>query len=172
MIEEKNEVIIESFKHNGELHRIWKNAVIHSIDDEKIIAVIERARVLEHGGREWVTREPAVLYFYFKKWYNVMAMLRGDNIYYYCNIASPIHVEGKKIQYIDYDLDLKTFPNRTFRILDENEFYCHRYAMKYGEKIEKIIWDSLKELKEVFLKGIVPFNDECIHKIYRNFKKG
>ncbi len=172
MVKIGDKITIESFKHNGELHRIWKNAIVYSLDEEKIIVIIEKGKVKEQNGREWITKEPAVLSFYFKKWYNVMAMLREDGIYYYCNVASPVNVVNKKLQYIDYDLDLKTYPNNTYRVLDCNEFYCHRYAMNYGETIENIVMSSLDELIFLFKKRRGPFSDDNIDNIYYDFKRG
>lgn len=36
-----------------------------------------------------VTREPAIVYFHKKYWFNVIAMIREKGVSYYCNLASP-----------------------------------------------------------------------------------
>ena len=45
--------------------------------------------VTESDGRRWVTREPAIVYFHKKYWFNIIAMIRDNGISYYCNMASP-----------------------------------------------------------------------------------
>ena len=85
--------------------------------------------VTESDGRTWVTREPAICYFHAKQWFNVIGMLREDGIYYYCNISSPFALDDEAIKYIDYDLDVKVFPDMTYHILDEDEYADHKKAM-------------------------------------------
>lgn len=152
-----DKVIIQSFKHNGILHRTWKYATIADIDDEKIVVITEKSRVIEGAGREWVTREPAILYFYFNRWFNTIAMLREDGVYHYTNIASPVLVEGMYLKYIDYDIDVKTYPSGNYKILDMGEYYCHKNAMEYGNDIEEIIFKSLDEVIYRFENKQEPF---------------
>ena len=46
-------------------------------------------------------------------------MIRHSGIYYYCNLASPTIYDGEAIKNIDYDLDVKLYPDRTYQVLDE-----------------------------------------------------
>ena len=46
-------------------------------------------------------------------------MIRGNDIYYYCNIASPSLIDNNIIKYIDYDLELKLLPDQQIIGLDE-----------------------------------------------------
>ena len=66
-----------------------------------------------------------------KKWYNVICMIRKTGVYYYCNIASPTLYDGEALKYIDYDLDLKVFPDGNYRVLDEEEYRQHEKQMNY-----------------------------------------
>src|SRR5690625_3243588 len=112
-------VKIYSYKHNGQLHRTWHESLILKASSTRIIGANDRTRVLESDGRTWVTRERAICFFYTKYWFNIIAMLRTDGIHYYCNISSPFVYESGAIKYIDYDLDIKVFPDMTFTLLDE-----------------------------------------------------
>ena len=114
-------VEIHSYKHNGNIHRIWHETTILDASDQVLIGANNKTLVMESDGRTWYTREPAVCYYYTEYWFNVLCMLRKDGVYFYCNISSPFVYDQKAIKYIDYDLDVKVFPDFTYKILDEDE---------------------------------------------------
>ena len=93
-----------------------------------------------------IQREPAICYFPKKKWYNVICMIRKTGVYYYCNIASPTLYDGEALKYIDYDLDLKVFPDGNYRILDEEEYKQHAKQMNYSKELDKILKKTVKYL--------------------------
>lgn len=167
----KNDVVkIMSFKHNGSIHRVWESAHVIEADEEKIVVCTTKARVEEATKRVWYTKEPAILYFFYKEWYNVIAMLRTDGVYYYTNISSPCVVDNGYIKYIDYDLDLKTFRNGKYKIMDVNEFYCHKYSMSYSSKLEGIVMEALDHVVDLYKKEVFPFSDEIALNYYEKFK--
>ena len=49
-------------------------------------------------------------------------MFREDGIYYYCNLSSPFVCDEEALKYIDYDLDIKVYPNGKYHLLDEDEY--------------------------------------------------
>ncbi len=161
---------IMSFKHNGSIHRVWEDAHVIEIDDEKIVVCTKKSRVEEATKRVWYTQEPAILYFFYEEWYNVIAMLRKDGVYYYTNISSPCVIDNGAIKYIDYDLDLKTFRNGKYKIMDVNEFYCHKYSMSYSKKLENIAMDTLEHVIDLYKKNDFPFSDEIALNYYEKYK--
>lgn len=164
-------VQIHSYKHNGKIHRAWKEVAIIDIKDDYIIAANNRTQVIEADGRNWLTREPAICYFSNKHWFNVIGMLRDDGIYYYCNLCSPYLYEEGAIKYIDYDLDVKVFPNFNYRILDKDEYEKHRKRMKYPEKIEKIIANELRLLIQFIENKKGPFAPGFVEHWYNFYMK-
>ena len=137
---------IHGYKHNGKIHRAWDEAVLLEIHDEYLIFGNEKTKVTESDGRTWRTKEPAVLYFFYKKWYNIIGQFKKNGIYYYCNIASPFIMEENTIKYIDYDLDLRVFPDGSFKVLDRGEYKYHKKLMNYPEEIDKILKQELTNL--------------------------
>ena len=117
---------IQCYKHNKKIHRCWVEAVVLDISDDYMICGNNRSLVIESDGRTRKTREPAVMYFFKNKWFNIIAQLKKGGIYYYCNIASPFIIEENTVKYIDYDLDLRIFPNGEYKILDQLEYQYHR----------------------------------------------
>lgn len=163
------EVFIQSYKHNGSLHRTWCKGFVLEANDDRYIAVTNKAWVIEADGRKWLTREPAVCFFWEHRWYNVIAMIRKAGIYYYCNLASPSLYDGEAIKNIDYDLDIKLYPDLSYQILDENEYNMHANIMHYPRNVMKIVEDSVSELIEEMDKGTDPFNQECIEYYYNKY---
>lgn len=102
-------ITIQSYKHDGSLHRTWRDTMVLKTTENAIIGVNDHTLVTESDGRRWVTREPAIVYFHKKYWFNIIAMIRDNGISYYCNMASPYYLDEEALKYIDYDLDVKIF---------------------------------------------------------------
>lgn len=119
-LKEMDSVYIQSFKHDGSLHRTWAKGTILEHTEKRTVLITNKTVVTEADGRTWITREPAICFFYPDKWYNVISMIRKTGVHYYCNIASPSLYDGEAIKNIDYDLDVKVMPNGTYHILDED----------------------------------------------------
>ncbi|MBQ9047688.1 MAG: DUF402 domain-containing protein [Solobacterium sp.] len=166
-----SEVYIQSFKHDGSLHRTWCKGFVVEADEEHYVAVTNKAWVIEADGRRWMTREPAVCFFYTKKWFNVIAMIRKTGIYYYCNLATPSLYDGEAIKNIDYDLDVKLYPDWSYQILDENEYEMHARIMQYPERIRNVIRDQMDRLLSLMEAEKDPFNDKCIEHYYAQYRR-
>lgn len=139
-------VQIHSYKHNGRIHRVWQETMVLKSTPKIMIGANDRTLVTESDGRTWLTREPSITYFHTELWFNIICMLREDGVYYYCNISSPYVFDHESIKYIDYDLDVKVFPDMTYTILDEDEYEQHRQEMNYPEVIDKILKANIKKL--------------------------
>ncbi len=164
---------IHSYKHDGSIHRSWDEAVLLEIHNDYLIFGNDRTVVQESDGRTWKTKEPAVLYFYRKKWFNIISQNKNDGIYYYCNLASPFIIEDGTIKYIDYDLDLRVFPDGSYKVLDKSEYKFHKEKMHYSAEIDQILQSELKELILMVKKKEEAFNLATINKyfeIYKNVK--
>ncbi len=104
-------VTIKSYKHDGSLHRTWRDTMVLKTSECSLIGLNDHTLVTESDGRRWVTREPAIVYFHQKYWFNIIAMIREKGVSYYCNLASPYVLDDEALKYIDYDLDVKVFPD-------------------------------------------------------------
>ena len=162
---------IHGYKHDGNIHRIWDEAVLIEIHDDYLVFGNERTKVTESDGRVWKTKEPAVLFFYYNNWYNIIRQYKKDGIYYYCNIASPFIIEEDTIKYIDYDLDLRVFPDGSFKVLDRGEYKYHKKLMNYPETIDKILKSELSNLIDIVRKKAIPFDDVALDEQLEEYKK-
>ena len=164
-------VEIHSYKHNSKIHRIWQETTILDVSDEVIIGAKNKTLVMEADGRTWYTREPAVCYFYSQYWFNVLCMLRKDGVYFYCNLSSPFIYDQETIKYIDYDLDVKVFPDLSYKILDEDEYRKHIDEMGYSVEVQEIINQQLAILIDMIQTRRGPFAKgfaEYWYYVYRN----
>jgi protein associated with RNAse G/E len=162
---------IQCYKHNGKIHRAWDEAIVLDVKDDYIVLADENVLITKEDGRVWHTKGSAILFFYRKRWFNIIAQIKDDGTFYYCNIASPFIIENHILKYIDYDLDLRVFSDGAFKILDRNEYNYHKKLMNYPKEINFIIKEELSSLIEMKKSGVFPFNKESIEYYRDLFKK-
>ena len=160
---------IHCYKHNGKIHRTWDEAIVLEISDDYIICGNNKTKVTENDGRTHRTKEPAILFFYKNKWYNIIAQFKEFGLFYYCNIASPYIIDGKIIKYIDYDLDLRVFPDGGYRILDRNEYKYHKRIMNYSDELDFILNTELENLIKMKNNNEGPVNKEKLDNYYLQY---
>lgn len=159
MPKEGDYIAIKSYKHNGSLHRVWRDTMVVKTEQNILIGVNDHTLITESDGRKWISREPAIVYFHTKYWFNVIVMLRPDGIAYYSNLASPFILDREALKYIDYDLDIKVFPDGERRLLDVDEYAMNKERWHYDKKIDTILrYSSLELLKWIDTKT-GPFAD-------------
>ncbi len=162
---------IECYKHNGYLDRTSDEATVVYVDDDKLVVANDHTKLTEHNGNSHCTNEPAILFFYKKYWFNIIGQLKSSGLFYYCNIATPYIIDGGSIKYIDYDLDLRVYPDGGFKILDRNEYRYHKKIMKYGNDLDTIIQKSLSELIDMKKQKIGPFEENIVLHYYQEYQK-
>lgn len=169
-----DELQIQCYKHNKKVHRAWSEAVVLDVKKDYIVFGNNKTLVTESEGTTWKTKEPAVLYFFKDRWYNIIAQMKKDGIYYYCNIATPFIIEENTIKYIDYDLDLRVFPKGEYKVLDKLEYEYHKNKMNYSEDLDVVINSALRDLIEEYKSGALMFskeNNEQYLELYTSIKK-
>ena len=162
---------IHCYKHNGELYKTWDKALILDIKKDYIVLGNDNVLVTKSDGRVWRTKEPAIMFFYKDRWFNIIAQLKENGLFYYCNIASPYIMDNRILKYIDYDLDLRIFPDGAFKILDRNEYNYHKKLMNYPKEINFIIKSELSSLIEKKKNNEHPFDKELIENYFKIFLK-
>ncbi len=165
---------IHCYKHNGKIHRTWNEATILDVTDDFIVCGNYKTKVTESNGTTHKTKEPAIMYYFKDKWYNVIAQMKKEGVSYYCNIATPFIIEEGTVKYIDYDLDLRIYPTGEYKILDKLEYQYHKKIMNYSDDLDKAIKNGLEELIDLYKSGSIIFNEEAnknYEKLYESIKK-
>lgn len=160
---------IQCYKHNGNVHRSWDEAILLDEKENYLVFANSKTIVTKAEGVTWKTKEPAIMYFFKDKWFNIIAQLKKDGIYYYCNIASPFLIEENTIKYIDYDLDLRIFPTGQYKILDRMEYNYHKKLMRYSDDLNVVICESLNELIKDYESGVSMFSKDVNYNYYKKY---
>ena len=160
---------IHCYKHNGHLHRQWDEAVLLDVKDDYMVFGNNKTVVIDSDGVVWNTREPAIMFFFKDRWFNIIGQIKDYGVYFYCNIATPFLIDDKVIKYIDYDLDLRVFPDGTFKILDKGEYNYHKDKLRYSDKLDKILKSELNLLIEMCKKKEGPFKNSRVIEYYQKY---
>lgn len=168
---EGSKVKIQSYKHDGSIHRVWSETTILKGTNHVVIGGNNRTLVTESDGRTWITREPAIVYFHSEYWFNVICMFREDGVYYYCNLSSPFVHDQEALKYIDYDLDIKVYPDGNYHLLDEDEYKLHKERMKYSADIDLILRRNVDILQSWIEQKKGPFAPDFINVWHQRFNR-
>lgn len=162
---------IQCYKHDGTVHRAWEEAIVLDVQKDYIVFANKRILVTRSEGICWRTKEPAIMYYFKNKWYNVIAQMKKEGFSYYCNIATPYIIEEGTLKYIDYDLDLRIYPTGEYKVLDKLEYQYHKKLMNYSDDLDKVIRNGLDELINLYKSGSIIFNSERNYQYYREFEE-
>lgn len=170
-LEKGDKLQIQCYKHNGKPHRFWSEAVLLDIKKDYMVFANDRTLVIKAEGSSWRTKEPAILYFFKDKWFNIIAQFKKDGITYKCNIATPFIIEDNTIKCIDYELDVRIFSNGSFKILDRNEYQYNKKKMNYSKELDMVLQYSLSELIEMYKRKGIMFDEKSNLKYVEEYKK-
>ncbi len=160
---------IQSYKHDGSLHRCWERNFLLEDNEEYFITASKRTRVIEYDGRRWYSKEPAVAFFSKKYWFNVIAMLKDDGVIFYVNLASPTLMAEEMLRYIDYDLDFKLFPDGRVITLDEGEHARYTKRYQYSPELQLVIQKAKTRVLSMLKNHTYPFDTQLVDDYYAKF---
>ncbi len=162
-------LLIHCYKHNGVLHQVSEDAIVLENTEERLVCANDKSKITEHDGKSYRTNEVAILIFYKKRWFNIIAQLKPQGLFYYCNLASPYLIDNHIIKYIDYDLDLRVFPDGGYHVLDRGEYRHHKKTMHYSDELDQIINSELHDLIALVKAKQEPFQKEKINDYYQKY---
>lgn len=139
--------------------------------ENSLIGCNDHTLVIEDDGRRWMTREPALVYFHKHYWFNIVAMIRDNGVSYYCNLASPYVLDREALKYIDYDLDVKVFPDGEKRLLDVDEYEVFSKRWRYSKDIDKILKANVLILVDWINNRKGPFSKEYVDIWYSRYRE-
>jgi len=171
--------LIKSFKHDGQLHRMWlenwlvPEALLHPdhLREGMLVLINSQTKIQEADGKEWTSRIPGVSFFVPKLWFNVVALLEDSGVRYYCNIASPPYLSQHVLTYIDYDLDVIRLSTGAVHIVDREEYERHKTLYHYSSLVESKVQSGLDAVLKRIQLAQPPFNDELVLRYYALWDK-
>lgn len=163
-------VIVQAYKHDGLLHRKWSPAYLVEETDDYWALASRASFVTERDGRRWMTKEHAIFFLFKHEWMNVICMMKEEGgICYYVNIASPTLLDDGYLKYIDYDLDVKLFPDGVMKELDVQEFERHIDTYGYSEDLTTAIRGSMHAVIAKMRSNEFPFVDKEVERLFKKF---
>ncbi|MCH3909346.1 MAG: DUF402 domain-containing protein [Bacilli bacterium] len=162
-------VSVQAYKHDGLLHREWSPAYLVKETDEFWALGSRASLVSESDGRRWMTKEHAIFILYKHEWQNIICMMKDGGIVYYVNVASPTILDDGYLRYIDYDLDVKLFPDGGIKCLDEMEFDRHVLTYGYPPELTKAIIKSFKRIQNNMKNKTFPYNEPDVKALFQKF---
>ncbi len=171
-------LVIKSFKHDGKLHRLWKEnwrVPSHVLEQEllelDVVAIVnDHTPIQESDGTVWISKVPSVSYFLPNKWFNIVGLIEENGVRYYCNIASPPYQYGNTLTYIDYDLDVVRYPSGRMEVMDRDEYREHREKYRYSAQVVHRIEHALSALIGMMERNHLLFNQVKTREIYEYMK--
>ncbi len=165
-------ICVQAYKHDGQMHRQWSPGFLVAETDEYWAIASRASLITESDGRRWLTKENAVFLLFKHEWINVICMFKeSGGICYYTNMATPTILDDGYLRYIDYDLDLKLYPDKTIKALDEQEFASNVKAYGYPKDLVSVVKKTFDDTRKKMEKGEFPFNDQAIIDLYTKFLK-
>lgn len=98
-------------------------------------------------------------------------MIRDNGVSYYCNLASPYVLDKEALKYIDYDLDVKVFPDGERRLLDVDEYEEHGAQWRYSADTDRILKANVKVLVDWIKNKKGPFSQDYIDIWYSRYQE-
>jgi protein associated with RNAse G/E len=117
-------VIIHKLDVHGKELWQYPAKLLERSDSELVFeAVFDRDVDLE--GMQLRKGDLFIEYFYLDRWYNIFKVFEAASSElkgWYCNVTRPARMEGENLYADDLALDLLVYPDKSFQVLDEDEF--------------------------------------------------
>jgi protein associated with RNAse G/E len=155
---------LHCYKHDGKINTVSSKMTVLDIGDDFLVCGDYKTTITEKDGSKHKTKEPAIIFFYKDSWFNILAQLKKNGLFYYCNIATPYVIDEGALKYIDYDLDLRVYPSGKYKILDKNEYKYHKKIMHYSEDIDMIVNKEMEKLIQMKENNEGPFDKSVVEK--------
>ncbi|UUD36778.1 Protein of uncharacterised function (DUF402) [Mycoplasmopsis californica] len=155
---------VQAYKHNGVLYRQWNGIKVLDITDDFVILFVKKTKVAQKTGKKWTFNDTGLWFFSRKELFNCIITIKANGWYNYINIASKFIFEDNTIKYVDYDLDIKVYPQDSLRIVDRNEFTENRKKYKYPDSLVKNLYKQLEKLVNYYYNSEGVFNEDFVNK--------
>lgn len=155
-----SEVTVNARDLAGELKKSWK---CRKLDREgtTLILLGEFTEEVQHDELGLV-RAGTLSYEYFfpDRWYNVFRFEEpsGTLRNWYCNITMPPEISDHTIEYVDLDIDVLIWPDRSIKILDVEEYEENARKHDLPDASREQVSLALTEVLAAFRDDKFPFN--------------
>ncbi|ASI53867.1 RNAase G [Metamycoplasma hyosynoviae] len=158
---------IQAFKFDGTLYRQYEGAKIVANLNDFVVVLLMKTKVSEKD-ITWVVGKPILFFFAKNKFYNASITLnRSKNNYIYVNLASPFYIDNGVLKYIDFDIDIKSYADKEFNVIDWQDFKESIEKMNYPFELIHRLYDEIDFLYDQFKHKTGIFSKKLINNIQK-----
>jgi len=159
--EQSDQFIVEARKYDSSIHRSW-NARLVRLEEELIVLEGVFERDVRHALLGHIVRgTQSTEYFWTNRWYSIFRFREpsGELRNFYCNINQPAKLVNHMISFVDLDIDVLVAPDRSYQILDRDEFAENSRRFNYSPEVLCKAEEALIELIRLIEQRAFPFSD-------------
>lgn len=157
-------VTVNSLRFDRTVKRSWNCDLVEHVGD-RIVLLGEFQVDVEHRDLGLIhTGTRSREYFWLDRWYNVFLFFEPDGNFrnIYCNINVPPTYDSRVLEYVDLDIDIVVWPDRSYEILDQGEFEQNAIQYSYSDEIKARVNSAVEDLSamaedERFFRDFYPF---------------
>lgn len=156
-----SEIVVYSTKYDGSFHRRQPGWFLQR--KGPLILIQHRAGIpIEFAAREWIPKANAIAHYWIDRWYSIYRSVseNGEPLGWYCNIATPAQFDGRTLRYMDLDIDISVRADRSYRILDEDEFQANIQRLAYPPDLIANVRAAVAEILRLVQEEAFPFDTE------------
>jgi protein associated with RNAse G/E len=154
------ELIVRACKFDGTENRRWNARLIERVGTLLVLDATFDSDIEHDLLGQIASGTLSTEYYWTDRWYNIFRFSDPSGVLrnYYCNVNMPPELNGNFLSYIDLDVDILVAPDRSYRILDEDEFATNAAHFGYPEDVRRNVDDAVQELVEMIETGQFPFD--------------
>lgn len=164
-------ISIQAFKYDGTLYRQYEGAKIIANLKDFVVLLLLKSKVAEQQ-INWIARDPILFFFAKNKFYNATVTLKENkHNYIYVNLSSPFYINNNVIQYIDFDIDVKSYIDEEFNVIDWQDFKESITKYHYSFQLIHRLYDELDYLFDQFKTKNGVFSTKLVDNIEKMLKE-
>jgi protein associated with RNAse G/E len=116
-------VEVRALHADGQPYRWW-NAVVESVHPDRLVTWNWAGHRVEGLQWSWISQGSIRAVYWLDRLYNLLEVYdsAGNLEEIYINVASPPIVRGRRVSFVDHELDVTLCPGGQPRVVDEEEF--------------------------------------------------
>ena len=156
-----NEIVVSVRKYDGREHRRWPARIARREGSLLILDAVFADEIQHELLGTIAAGTVSTEYYWLDRWYNIFRFSdpAGRLRSYYCNVNEPPDFDGRKLSYIDLDIDVLVAPDLTYQILDMDDFEANARRFPYPEEVQTKARRALAELTDLIESRSFPFNE-------------
>jgi len=161
---QNDQITVRALKYDGAEHRHWQARVARLENSLLVLDAAFEDDVTHHLLGEIRRGTRTIEYYWLDRWYNVFRFLNDDDQtrLFYCNVNMPPVLADGLLTYIDLDIDVLVRPDRSYEVLDLDEFELNAARYGYPSELKSKALAAVDELVATIEPRQFPFDENSL----------